>query len=43
MREKDLVFGEMRQFEVYREDDISVPRVFRDEQIAIEWLNSWPN
>lgn len=38
---KDLAFGEMRQFEVYREEENKVtPRVFRDEQSAIEWLNS---
>lgn len=37
----DLAFGEMRQFEVYREEDNkSLPRVFRNEQDAIEWLNS---
>ena len=37
----DLAFGEMRQFEVYREEENKVlPRVFRDEQSAIEWLNS---
>lgn len=36
----DLAFGEMRQFEVYREEEgKSLPRVFRDEQDAIEWLN----
>ena len=38
---KDLAFGEMRQFEVYREEENKViPKVFRDEQSAIEWLNS---
>ena len=37
----DLAFGEMRQFEVYREEEgKSLPRVFRNEQDAIEWLNS---
>jgi len=37
----DLTFGEMRQFEVYREEKgTSLPRVFRIEQEAIEWLNS---
>ena len=38
---KDLAYGEMRQFEVYREEENKViPRVFRDEHSAIEWLNS---
>jgi len=37
----DLSFGEMRQFEVYRvEENKSLPKVFRDEKSAIEWLNS---
>ena len=37
----DLTFGEMRQFGVYREEKgKSLPRVFRNEQDAIEWLNS---
>ena len=37
----DLAFGEMRQFEVYREEEgKSLPRAFRSEQDAIEWLNS---
>jgi len=35
----DLAFGEMRQFEVYREEEISTPKVFRDKQNAINWLN----
>lgn len=35
----DLVYGEMRQFMVYREqNEISTARVFRNEQEAIEWL-----
>jgi len=38
---KDLAFGEMRQFEVYREEENkAIPRVFRNEQEAIKWLNS---
>ena len=37
---KDLAFGEMSQFEVYREEEKSAPRAFRDEKSAIEWLNS---
>jgi glutaredoxin len=36
----DLAFGEMRQFEVYREEEKSLPGIFRNEQEAIEWLNS---
>lgn len=37
----DLAFGEMRQFEVYREEEgKAFPRVFRNEQEAIKWLNS---
>ena len=37
----DLAFGEMRQFEVYREEEGKViPRVFRTKQDAISWLNS---
>jgi hypothetical protein len=37
----DLAFGEMRQFEVYREEEgKSLPGVFRNEHDAIEWLNS---
>jgi len=37
----DLAFGEMRQFEVYREEEgKSLPRAFRSEQEAIDWLNS---
>jgi hypothetical protein len=37
----DLAFGQMRQFEVYREEEgKSESRVFRNEQNAIEWLNS---
>ena len=37
----DLAFGEMRQFEVYREEEgKALPRVFRNEQDAIDWLNS---
>ena len=36
----DLAYGEMRQFEVYREQvNHSQVRVFRGEQEAIEWLN----
>ena len=36
----DLGFGEMRQFEVHREEEgKSIPGVFRTEQEAIEWLN----
>ena len=36
----DLAFGEMRQFEVYREEEGKViPRVFRTKQEAISWLN----
>jgi len=38
---KDLAFGEMRQFMVYREEENkAIPRVFRSEEEAIEWLNS---
>lgn len=38
---KDLAFGEMRQFEVYREEENKLlPKVFRDEQSAIDWLNA---
>ena len=37
----DLAFGQMRQFEVYSEEESkSESRVFRNEQDAIEWLNS---
>ena len=37
----DLAFGEMRQFEVYRgEEGKALPRAFRNEQDAIDWLNS---
>jgi len=37
----DLAFGEMRQFEVYREEEgKAVPRVFRNEEDAIRWLKS---
>lgn len=37
----DLAYGEMRQFEVYREEENKLlPKVFRDEQTAIMWLNS---
>ena len=35
----DLAYGEMRQFMVYREQEISEARVFRNKQEAIEWLN----
>lgn len=36
----DLAYGEMRQFEVYREqENHSETKVFRGEQEAIEWLN----
>jgi len=36
----DLSFGEMRQFEVYREEEgKAISGVFRTEQAAIEWLN----
>ena len=36
----DLAFGEMRQFEVYREEAKSKAKVFRKESAALEWLNS---
>lgn len=37
----DLAFGEMRQFEFYREEQgKAIPRAFRNEQQAIDWLNS---
>ena len=37
----NVSFGEMRQFEVYREEEgKALPRAFRDEQEAIDWLNS---
>lgn len=37
----DLVFGEMRQFMVYREEEGKVfPRAFRNKEEALEWLNS---
>ena len=36
----DLAFGEMRQFGVYREEDKVHTRVFRNQQEAIDWLNS---
>ena len=37
----DLSFGEMRQFEVYREEENkALPKVFRDKASAIEWLNT---
>jgi len=37
----DLAFGEMRQFGVYREEEgKTLPQVFRNEQDAIDWLNS---
>jgi len=37
----DLAFGEMRQFGVYREEEgKATPQVFRNEQDAIDWLNS---
>lgn len=36
----DLEFGELRQFEAYREEDSMHARVFRNEQDAIKWLNS---
>lgn len=37
----DLAYGEMRQFEVYREEEgKSISGVFRNEQDAIDWLNS---
>ena len=37
----DLSFGEMRQFEVYREEEgKALPRAFRNKQEAIEWLNA---
>lgn len=38
---KDLGYGEMRQFAAYREEDgNAIPRVFRNKQEAIDWLNS---
>lgn len=38
---KDLAFGEMRVFEVYREQHgHALPMVFRKEKEAIDWLNS---
>ena len=37
----DLAFGEMRQFQVYREEEEkALPKVFRREQEAIDWLKS---
>ena len=37
----NVSFGEMRQFEVYREEEgKALPRAFRDEQEAIDWLRS---
>lgn len=37
----DLAFGEMHQFNVYREEEgKTIPKTFRTEQEAIEWLNS---
>jgi hypothetical protein len=37
---QDLAYGLLRAFEVYREQDahFSVPRVFRNRQEAMEWL-----
>jgi len=36
----DLVYGEMRQFMVYREDDTKAKAcVFKTEEEAINWLN----
>lgn len=35
----DLAFGEMRQFEVYREEEgKALPKVFRSKKEAIKWL-----
>ena len=37
----NVSFGEMRQFEVYREEEgKAYPRAFRDQQEAIDWLKS---
>jgi hypothetical protein len=36
----DLAYGEMRQFMVYREEDVSSVCVFRCETEAFNWLNS---
>jgi len=37
----DLSFGEMRQFEIYREEkNKASSAVFRDKNSAIDWLNS---
>ena len=39
----DLAFGEMRAFEVYREQHRhAVARVFRSRSEAIDWLNEQP-
>ena len=36
---QDLAFGILRAFEVYREQDMhSIPRVFRNKQEALRWL-----
>lgn len=34
----DLVFGETRQFSVYREDEVCLFNAFRNKKDAIEWL-----
>ena len=34
----DLVFGESRQFSVYREDEVCLFNTFRNKKDAIDWL-----
>ena len=36
---QDLSYGILRSFEIYREQDMhSIPRVFRNRQEALQWL-----
>lgn len=37
----DVTFGLLRMFEVFREQDNYQTRVFRDEQVARQWLKDW--